>query len=490
MNLSCVILAAGHGTRMKSALPKVLHTVCGISMLRAVVSTAKKLKPDRIVIVAGKHQERIKEAMKDEDLVFTVQKKARGTGHALQCARPALKGAKGTIVVLNGDSPLVRSDTIRKFLRLHRRDTNAVSVLSFEAANPDSYGRIVRDASGRVVGIVEQNDAAASQKEIREVNSGVYALQPDALRVLDGIRMNRSKGEYYLTDIVAAALRKRLRTAAYSIGAEDEFMGVNTRRELYEASRLMKKQIVDKWVDRGVFFLDTGSVFIHPDVSIGEETTLYPNVYLEGHTKIGRRSTIYPNVRIRNSEIGNDVVIMDSTVIEDSRVRDRASVGPFARLRPGSDIGCEARVGNFVELKKSVIGKASKASHLSYLGDAIIGKDVNIGAGTITCNYDGARKHVTEIADRVFIGSDTQLVAPVRIGRGAYVGAGSTITQDVPPLSLAISRTSQKTIEGWALKRKHLGHSSRSSAKTKGGRRKKAITVCKRQGRGFFFPDC
>ena len=461
MNLSCVILAAGHGTRMRSALPKVLHTVCGIPMLQAVVSTAKKLKPDRIVIVAGKDEDPIKEVMKDENLVFALQKEARGTGHALQCARPALKNEKGIIVVLNGDSPLVRSDTIRKFLRLHRRNMNAVSVLSFAATNPDSYGRIVRDASGRVVGIVEQNDAAASQKEIREVNSGVYALQPDALRVLDGIRMNRSKGEYYLTDIVAAALKKRLRTAAYCIGAEDEFMGVNTRRELYEASRLMKKQIIDKWIDRGVFFLDTDSVFIHPDVSIGAETTLYPNVYLEGRTKIGRGSIIYPNVRIRNSEIGNGVVILDSTVIEDSRIRDRASVGPFARLRPGSDIGSEVRIGNFVELKKSVIGKGSKAAHLSYLGDAIIGKDVNIGAGTITCNYDGVKKNVTEIEDNVFIGSDTQLVAPVRIGRGAYVGAGSTITQDVPPLSLAISRTSQKTIEGWAQKRKFKLHPPR-----------------------------
>jgi bifunctional UDP-N-acetylglucosamine pyrophosphorylase/glucosamine-1-phosphate N-acetyltransferase len=454
MNLSCVILAAGHGTRMKSTLPKVLHTVCGIPMLQAVVSTAKKLKPDRIVIVAGKDGNPIKEALKDEDLVFALQKEARGTGHALRCARPALKNEKGIIVVLNGDSPLVRSDTIRKFLRLHRQNMNAVSVLSFSASNPDGYGRIVRDASSQVVGIVEQNDAAASQKEIREVNSGVYALQTDALFVLDEIRMNRSKGEYYLTDIVAAALRKKLRTAAYCVGAEDEFMGVNTRRELYEASRLMKKRIIDQWIDRGVLFLDTDSVFIHPDVSIGEETTLYPNVYLEGRTKIGRGSIIYPNVRIRNSEIGNGVVIMDSTVIEDSRIKDRASVGPFARLRSGSDIGSEVRIGNFVELKKSVIGKASKAAHLSYLGDAIIGKDVNIGAGTITCNYDGVKKNVTKIEDNVFIGSDTQLVAPVRIGRGAYVGAGSTITQDVPPLSLAISRTSQKTIEGWAQKRK------------------------------------
>jgi bifunctional UDP-N-acetylglucosamine pyrophosphorylase/glucosamine-1-phosphate N-acetyltransferase len=468
MNLSFVILAAGHGTRMKSRLPKVLHTVCGIPMLKAVVSAAKKLKPSRIVVVAGKHKDRIKEAMTDDDLVFVLQKAARGTGHALQCAKPALKNAEGIIVILNGDSPLVRPDTIKKFLHLHRKNMNAVSVLSFAATNPDNYGRIVRDASGQILGIVEQTEADAAQKKICEVNSGVYALQPDALRVVDEIRMNRSKGEYYLTDIVAAALRKKLRTAAYCIGTEDEFMGVNTRRELYEASRLMKKQIIDKWIDRGVFFLDTDSVFVHPDVVIGEETTLYPNVCLEGDTKIGRGSTIYPNVRIRNSEIGNGVVIMDSTVIEDSRIKDRASVGPFARVRPGSDVGSEARIGNFVELKKAVIGKASKASHLSYLGDAIIGKDVNIGAGTITCNYDGVKKNVTEIGDEVFVGSGTQLVAPVRVGKGAYVGAGSTITQDVPPLSLAISRTRQRTIEGWALKRRLKGKKSG----VKGGKKK------------------
>jgi bifunctional UDP-N-acetylglucosamine pyrophosphorylase/glucosamine-1-phosphate N-acetyltransferase len=250
-------------------------------------------------------------------------------------------------------------------------------------------------------------------------------------------------------------------------------MGVNTRRELSTASGLMRKQIIDKWIDRGIFFLDTDSVFIHPDVILGEETTLYPNVYLEGRTKIGKGVVIYPNVRIRNSEIGNGVVVMDSSVIEDSRVRDRASVGPFARLRPGSDVGSEARVGNFVELKKTVIGKGSKASHLSYLGDATVGKEVNIGAGTITCNYDGLKKHATEIEDNVFIGSDTQLVAPVHIGRGAYVGAGSTITQSVPALSLAVSRTRQRNIENWASKRIHSGSRLPLPAKTRGGRKKK-----------------
>lgn len=473
MNLSCVILAAGEGTRMRSRLPKVLHAVCGIPMIQAVVNTAKKLKPGRIVIVAGEHKQRIRDMLRDDELVFALQREPRGTGHALRCAKPALKNTKGVIVVLNGDTPLVQPETIRKFLHLHTRNMNSVSILSFDATNPDNYGRIVRDSSGRVRGIVEQTDASSAQKEIREVNSGVYALQPDSLHVLDEIRINRVKGEYYLTDIVAAALRKNLRTAAYCIGTENEFMGVNTRRELSVASGLMKKQIIDNWIDRGIFVLDPDSVFIHPDATIGEETTLYPNVFIEGHTRVGKGAVIYPNVRIRNSEIGNGVVVMDSSVIEDSRVRDRASVGPFARLRPGSDVGSEARIGNFVELKKTVIGKGSKASHLSYLGDATVGKEVNIGAGTITCNYDGLKKHATDIEDNVFIGSDTQLVAPVRIGRGAYVGAGSTITQNVPALSLAVSRTRQRNIENWARKRIHSGNRSPLPSKTRGGRKKR-----------------
>jgi bifunctional UDP-N-acetylglucosamine pyrophosphorylase/glucosamine-1-phosphate N-acetyltransferase len=470
MTLSCVVLAAGLGTRMNSKLPKVLHEVCGIPMLQAVLNVAKEMRPHRIVIVVGKERELIRTSVECKGAVFALQGEAKGTGHALQCARPALTGRKGIVVVLNGDTPLLSAATIRKFVNLHKKNMNAVSVLSFRAENPGAYGRIVRDGSGRVLSIVEEKDAGPSQKKINEVNSGVYAINHDALDILDTIKINRAKGEYYLTDIIAAASKKGLKTSAYCIAAEEEFLGVNTRGELYRASRLMKKRIIDKWVFKGVIFLDADSAFIHPDVSIGKDTVLYPNVYLEGHTTVGRDSVIYPNVRIKNSDIGNGVVIMDSTVIEDSRVKDRASVGPFARIRPGSEIGVEARIGNFVELKKAAIGKGSKASHLSYIGDARVGKDVNVGAGTITCNYDGARKHRTEIQDGVFIGSDTQLVAPVRIGKGAYIGAGSTITRDVPPMSLALSRVKQRNVEGWALKKQLRVKSNKSGAK---GARKK-----------------
>jgi len=452
MMTACVILAAGLGKRMNSNLPKVLHKVCGIPMLQSVIDTARKLKNEKIVVVTGEHDDLIKKTLASPYISYALQKEPKGTGHALMCAKQDLRGFQGILIVLNGDTPLVRADTLKKFLKLHLKNKNAVSVLSFQAENPDDYGRIVRDASGQVLSIVEQKDADAMQKKIHEVNSGVYAINHDLLPLLDNIKINRKKGEYYLTDIVAAALEKGLKTSAYCIGAEDEFMGVNTREELYRASMFMKKKLIEKWAGKGVTFLDMDSVFIHAGVTIGKDTTVYPNVYLEGRTKIGRGTTIYPNVRILDSEIGNNVVIKDSTVIEGSTIKNRASVGPFARIRPGSEIGTEARIGNFVELKKAVIGAGAKASHLSYLGDARIGRDVNIGAGTITCNYDGATKHNTIIEDGVFVGSDTQLVAPVKIGKGAYIGAGSNIIKNVPPWALALSRSKQTHSSEWAKK--------------------------------------
>jgi bifunctional UDP-N-acetylglucosamine pyrophosphorylase/glucosamine-1-phosphate N-acetyltransferase len=439
---------------MNSSVPKVLHRICGITMLRSVIDTAQKLNPERIVVIAGKHIELMKDSIDSKDVAFVLQEEPKGTGHAVSCARDALSHFKGDIVILNGDTPLVGPVTIKKFLRLHRKDGNVLSVLSFAAGKPDNYGRVIRNGSGCLVSVVEDKDAGPAQKAIREVNSGVYAINSDVLYLLDAIKINRSKNEYYLTDIVAEAFSRGLRTAAYCIGTEEEFMGINTKEELHTASWLMKKRIIHTWIDKGVNFFDTDSVFIEADVAIGKDTTIYPNVHLEGRTRIGDSATIYPNVRIRNGIIGNSVAVKDSTVIEDSRVGDRASVGPFAHIRPGSEIGVDARVGNFVELKKTVIGKGSKVSHLSYLGDAKIGKGVNIGAGTITCNYDGVKKHLTIIADSVFVGSDSQLVAPVRVGKGAYIGAGSTITKDVPPWALAIGRAQQKTIRDWAKKRR------------------------------------
>lgn len=453
MATACVILAAGMGTRMKSRLPKVLHRLCGMPMIQCVIDAAQGLRPERTIVVAGEHIDAIRDAVSAPGIGFVRQSSPKGTGHAVLCAMEALDGFRGNVVIVNGDTPLVGASALKRFLALHAKGRSAVSVLSFIASAPDHYGRIVRDSAGKVVSIVEHGDADEKQRTIREVNSGVYAVRHDALGLLGSIAPNTKKGEYFLTDIVALSADAGFKTAAYPIGEEEEFMGVNTREELYRAACIMRRNIVRNWTEKGVSFVDTETVYIDRSVTIGRETKIYPNVYLEGKTKIGADVIIYPNVRVLNGFIADRAVIYDSTVIEDSVVRKDASVGPFARLRPGSDIGEGARVGNFVELKKAVLGRRSKASHLSYLGDASIGSDVNIGAGTITCNYDGLKKHATIIKDGVFIGSDTQLVAPVSVGRGSYVGAGSTVTKDVPAGALALSRIGQRIIPGWAKKR-------------------------------------
>jgi bifunctional UDP-N-acetylglucosamine pyrophosphorylase / glucosamine-1-phosphate N-acetyltransferase len=453
MKTAVVILAAGQGKRMKSSLPKVLHRVCGMPMLQSVIDAAKQLKPEWVIVVAGRHIDMFRNDISDPDVQFALQKEPKGTGDALKSALPALRSFDGEVIVLNGDTPLIRPATIRKFLSMHKKKRSHVSVLSFTAADPSGYGRIIRDSTGTFVAIIEEKDADGVQRKIQEVNSGVYALNRKALSLLEGISMNRLKGEYYLTDIVGLAMQRGFAVSAFRIGREEEFMGVNTRAELLRASEIMRQGIMQGLMTKGVNVLDPASVYLHPHASIGKDTTIYPNVVIEGSTTIGKGVTIYPHVRISRSKVGDHAVIMDSTVIEDSRIGARASVGPFARLRPGSEIGEDARIGNFVELKKTVVGKGAKASHLSYLGDAKIGSGVNIGAGTITCNYDGKRKHITVLEDGVFVGSDTQFVAPVKVGKGAYIGAGSTITKDVPPGALAVSRTEQRNIKDWVRKR-------------------------------------
>lgn len=458
MRTACVILAAGLGKRMHSPLPKVLHRICGTTMLRSVITSAVGTRPEKIVVVAGgMHLDQIRDAVGSTGVVLAVQKKALGTGHALQCALPVLKGFRGDLLIMNGDTPLLRPDTLKKILAQHKRHKNDISFLSFIAERPEAYGRVLRGPDGAVLAIVEEKDADLGLKSIKEVNSGVYVISSSALRLLDRITMNRLKKEYYLTDIVSIASKHGFKVSAYCMDKEDEFMGVNTRSELSRASALMRRRIIEGLTESGVIFVDPDAVYIDSDVRIGVDAVIYPNVYLEGGTRIGKRSVIYPNTRIKDSLLGSGVIIRDSTVIDASTVRDNASVGPFAHIRPGSVIGPEAKIGNFVELKKAVFGRASKASHLSYLGDALIGRDVNIGAGTITCNYDGKNKHLTVIEDGVFVGSDTQLVAPVKISKGAYIAAGSTITKDVPRDALAITRVSQKHYKDWAKKKKKTG---------------------------------
>ena len=473
VNVACVVLAAGLGTRMKSSVPKVLHTLDGsTAMLRYVLLTVRRMNPSKTIVVIGQPSGEIKNSLSGLDHIeFAQQKTPKGTGDAVFRASSHLRRFKGTVLIMNGDTPLVTPETLKRFLSRHRKRKNDISVLSFRAENPASYGRIIRNEAGDAVSIVENREASARERKVHEVNSGVYAVEHGALPLVRKIKMNKAKKEYFLTDVIRIALKEGFRTDAVCMGKEEEFAGINTREELKKAREVIRARLVKRWADRGVSFLDGGSVFLSPDVRIGKDTVIYPNVYLQGTTTIGRGCTIYPNVRIVDSSVRDYTVVKDATLIERSTVKSRAVIGPFAHIRPDSVIGENARIGNFVEIKKSVVGPSSKASHLSYIGDARIGTDVNIGAGTITCNYDGVQKHVTSLADRVFIGSDSQLIAPVKVGKGAIVGAGSTVTKDVPPDALALSRVSQVNIEGWARKRRKPAPSKKKRGGDKKGRR-------------------
>ncbi|MCE5194134.1 MAG: bifunctional UDP-N-acetylglucosamine diphosphorylase/glucosamine-1-phosphate N-acetyltransferase GlmU [Nitrospiraceae bacterium] len=453
MKTAVVILAAGQGKRMNSSLPKVLHKIFNKHMIQYVIDSVSMLKPFKITVVAGKHFKEIKNSINSEKIFFALQKQPKGTADALLSAKEPLKGFKGTVLVVNGDTPLITPQILGKFLELHSKKDKHISFISFKPDNPAGYGRVIRDYSENVSGIIEEKDASDEEKKINEVNSGVYAIESEALELLRKIPINLKKKEYYLTDIIRIGLDHGYNVGAFCIGSEEEMSGINTRIELASAQKMLRKRFNSKWMEKSVEFIDPDLAFISPEAVIGAGTRIYPNVHIEGKTKIGKGCVICPNVRIIDSAINDNAVIKDSTIIESSTIKSKAVVGPFAHIRPGSEIGSGAKIGNFVEIKKSKIGDKTKASHLSYIGDASTGKSVNIGAGTITCNYDGMNKHKTTIEDNVFVGSDTQLVAPVKIGKGAYIGAGSTITKDVPPMSLAVSRTEQRHIKNWASKK-------------------------------------
>lgn len=453
MKLATVILAAGLGKRMRSNTPKVLHTLFGKPIIQYVADSIKVLGSQDNIVVIGPHTEGIKDALNGYPVRFVIQERPLGTADALKRASETLKDFNGTVLVLNGDTPLIGASLLRRFLKTHVKMEEDISLISFVAQGDHSYGRILREGD-KVLSIIEDKDATAKQKRIREVNSGIYAISSKSLGLLDEIKINRKKGEYYLTDIIGIAVKRGYKVGAHNLGSETELTGINTRQELNRAFLYLKDRVLEKLMVRGVSIIDKESVFIHPDVRIGRDTIIYPNVFIEGRSKIGKECKIYPNTRIVDSIIGDRVTIKDSTVIESSIIKNESVIGPFAHLRPGSVIGSSCKIGNFVEVKRSRIGSGTKASHLSYIGDADVGNNVNIGAGTITCNYDGKKKHKTIIDNNVFIGSDTQLIAPVRIGKGAYIGAGSTITEDVPPESLALSRVRQRNIKGWVKNRK------------------------------------
>ena len=456
MKISVAVLAAGLGTRMKSDKPKVLHNILGRPMIQYVIDAAKKLKPDRIVAVINPSHGAVKEYLAGTGIEVAIQRRPLGTADAVKAAFALFKGFKGNVVIVNGDTPLIAHGTLKKFISRHQKSGAVLSVLSFNAVDPFSYGRIVRGRTGNAERIVEEKDLSGDLKDIREVNSGVYVISQKISGLLSNIRKNRKKSEYYLTDLLEIVLKKGMKADVINIvttGKEEEFLGVNTVADLSEVQKILQRDVIMGLMKKGVMFHDPESVIVHPEVKIGADSIIYPRVCLEGETVIGKASTIYQGVRMVDSSVGKNVKILDNSVIERSRIDEGSSVGPFAHLRPGSNLGKRVKVGNFVEVKNSRISDGSKAAHLSYIGDTSIGRNVNIGAGTIICNYDGVKKHRTVIEDGVFIGSDTQLIAPVKIGKGAFVAAGSTITNDVPAKALAISRTRQKEYAGWSNKK-------------------------------------
>jgi bifunctional UDP-N-acetylglucosamine pyrophosphorylase/glucosamine-1-phosphate N-acetyltransferase len=455
MEINAIILAAGLGTRMKSSIPKVLHPLLGKPIISHLITTIEGIERiSKKIVVISKHTETVKDVITNKDLIFAMQAEQNGTADALKDGLAGLAGQDyDHIIVLAGDAPLVTKDTINTLIDAHIKGNNDITIQSFIAHDPTSYGRIYRDVAGKIIGIIEEKDADYEQLDITEVNSGLYIFSDKALTHLSDIKVNPIKGEYYLTDIVSICHNNGLKVDAVCNDMMDEFIGINSRFDLLTAQKALQWRINIFWMEHGVTLMDIDSIIIEPDVKIGTDTTLFPNVILQKGTVIGQDCTICPNSRIINSVIKDRVIIKDSTFIEDSTVDSDASVGPFSHIRPNSTIGQKARIGNFVELKNTTIGTNTKASHLSYLGDATLGNDINIGAGTITCNYDGVNKFRTIIKDGVFIGSDTQIVAPVTINENSFVAAGSTITQDVPAESLAISRVKQINMDGWASRR-------------------------------------
>ena len=450
-----VVLAAGQGTRMKSQLPKVLHEISGSPMIGRVLQTARAISPSTITLVLGHKAESIKLALQGApDLSFALQEPQLGTAHALQQVEPILAGRSGTVVLLSGDVPLLRANTLRALMERHQNAGAAATVVTAMVERPYGYGRIVRTA-GRLARIVEERDATPAERRIKEINSGIYAFDLGPLfESLRGIASQNAQGEYYLTDLIAIYRRRRLPVETLAVDDPQEIRGINSRTELAEVSRIVRQTKNEELMAAGVTLIDPATTYIDPEAQVGPDTVIHPGVIIEGPTRIGSACEIQAYVRIADCDIGEKVTINSYCLLVGARVADGAAVGPFAHLRPETTVGERAKIGNFVELKKTSLGPGSKVSHLSYLGDAEIGTNVNVGAGTITCNYDGRVKSRTVVEDGAFIGSDTQLIAPVRVGKGAYVGAGSSITDDVPAGALGIGRGRQVNVEGWVERRK------------------------------------
>lgn len=449
--MEVVVLAAGLGTRMKSDTPKVLHRLFDRPIIDYVLNTVSKLAPHKVHVVVNPSHSQVIEYLSARNVNIVFQPQPLGTAHALLSALPYISQ---DILILNGDTPLVTVETLGRLVDRFRVQKLDLAILTFFPNREHSYGRLIRGKDGEVLKIVEKSELTEELSSVEESNSGVYVMNEETAELVREIPINQRKGEYFLTDIVEIAVRRGKRVQAFSLATEEELLGINDRLELALAIKYLRDRVTRDLSLSGVTIYDPSTVWISPDCLIERDTIIYPNVIIEGETKIGKNCIIHQGVRLRDCIVQDSVEIRDYTVAEAAFIGSGSKVGPFAHLRPETVIGERCRIGNFVEIKKSKIGNGSKASHLSYIGDAEVGRNVNIGAGTITCNYDGKRKHRTVIEDDVFIGSDSQLVAPVKICKNAYIGAGSTITKDVPEESLAISRVPQRNIAGWVRKKR------------------------------------
>ena len=443
-SLNVVILAAGKGTRMYSSLPKVLHALAGRPLLRHVIDSARALGAERIVVVYGHGGELVPSQLEGEGLVFVLQEPQLGTGHAVQQALPALSGEH--TLVLYGDVPLTRIDTLARAVQ----ERSGLSLITADLAYPTGYGRIVRDDAGRVVRIVEERDANPAQKAIREINTGILAAPTARLKGwLHGLRNDNAQGEYYLTDVIARAVADGVTIHTVQPADTWEILGVNSKQQLAELERVYQREQASHLLARGVTLSDPARIDVRGELTCGEDVSIDVNCVFEGKVTLGDRVVVGANCVLKDTTVEAGARIQPFCHIDTAHIGPDSHVGPYARLRPGTELAAHAHVGNFVETKNAKLGEGSKANHLSYLGDTTIGRNVNIGAGTITCNYDGANKHHTVIEDDAFIGSDSQLVAPVTVGKGATIGAGSTISRDAPPGELTVSRAKQVSVKGW-----------------------------------------
>jgi bifunctional UDP-N-acetylglucosamine pyrophosphorylase / glucosamine-1-phosphate N-acetyltransferase len=460
--LAAVILAAGKGTRMRCKTPKVLQPVAGRPMIFYALELAAALQASPVVLVVGHQGEQIQKQLPAGGWQAVEQTEQLGTGHALRQTEEVLKEFPGDVLVLHADVPLLRAETLQQLVEAHQHSGAMATLLTAEMEQPGRLGRVIREHDGNVVRIVEALDATEEERAIHEINTGTYCFQASFVYpALQNLTADNVKGEYYLTDVIGAACRAGLPVHAVQAGDWREAIGVDSKADLARAEAIIRLQVLERLMANGVTIIDPQTTYVHPEVEVGCDTVLHPNTHLLGKTVVGEDCEIWPNTVIRDSTLEDGVTIFPSCVITASVIATGAHVGPFAHLRPESVLGKRVRIGNFVEVKKSTIGDDSKASHLSYIGDVVMGKDVNVGAGFIACNYDGETKHETIVEDGVFIGSDSQIIAPLRIGQGAYIATGTTVRKEVPPQALVYNTKDQVHRENWASQRKPKAHTAK-----------------------------